>query len=310
MYQQILKGAEVESASSQNSIASESISSQTLSNPIELFDVYDFISDLEVISQDRNQKAKFYSNNINAYDLAHNCIREIIFKIQNVPVENYKDVWLPIMMRATLGNAVHDFLQTNCSKFTENEVSIKIPSKRISVRVDSIINDNVLVEIKSCTYSDYSKIIKTRKPRDEDFYQAVFYKYLLENHLQEAKQQTNLRTQPPKLDSYNIKYIQLIYVAHDIISSDCKSISESLEVAKTVKQMLNSKYNQFHYITPITLNIDQISNYKDYETYIISKLNAINYYLDNNIIPPMTDPYICPKSCYFCVYKKPCKMSS
>ena len=298
MYSNILQGVDGESAPLQTTVA------EVNTTPT-LFDIHDFIEDLKKVSAEKNQKAKFYSNNINAYDIAHNCIREIIFKIQNQPVENYTDVWLPIMMRATLGNAVHEFIQKNCSKFTENEVSIKIPSRRISVRIDSLINHNVVVEIKTCTYSDYGKILKSRKPRDEDFYQAIFYKYLLENHLEEAKKQLNTRSKPPKLENYKIEYIQLVYVAHDIISSDCKSISDCLLAATEVKKMLNSKYNQFHYITPINLNLNKI-DCNPYEDYIVGKLNSINYFLDNNLIPPMDNPYICPKSCYFCIYKKVC----
>ena len=302
MYSSILQGVDQGSTPLLNQNVN-SVETPLTSNP-RLFDVHDFIDDLSKISADKNQKAKFYSNNINAYDIAHNCIREIIFKIQNQPAENYTDVWSPIMMRATLGNAVHEFIQNNGSVFTEKEVSLKLPSLRVSVRIDCLINNNVVVEIKSCTYNDYNKILRTRKPRDEDFYQAVFYKYLLENHLEEAKKQTGTRTKPPKLDKYKIDYIQLVYVAHDIISSDCKSISDCLASATEVKKMLNSKHNQFHYITPINLNLNVI-DVKPYEDYIVGKLNTINQYLSNNILPPMDNPYI-SKSCYFCIYKKLC----
>lgn len=273
--------------------------------PLTLFDIDTFVSDLAQTSEEKNRKARFYSNSINSYDIAHNCIREVLFKLQNQPVDNYQDVWLPIMMRAVLGNAVHDFIQTNSKQFTEVEVSIKVPSIRASVRPDALINNNVLCEIKTCTYDDYSKILRTRKPRDADFYQTVYNKYLIENHLAEAQAQQGTRSAPPKLSSYALTHIQLIYVAHDIISADCKSISESIQVAKEIKKLLNSKYNKFHYITTITLDLSKF-DIKPYEDYIVGKMNAINYYMDNQTIPPIDNPYISSKSCHFCIYKKVC----
>lgn len=270
-----------------------------------LFDINHFISDLSAKSENKNKMAKQHSININSYDVAHNCIREIIFKIQNYPVESYRDTWLPILMRAALGNAVHDFIQSAYTGFTEMECSVKVPSIRASTRMDALINDNVLVEIKSCTYTDYYKIVNQQKPRDADFLQTMYYKYLLENHLEEAQQQKNLRSPAPKLSSYNIEYIQLIYVAHDICSADCKSVSESIEVSKKVKKMLNSRRNQFHYITAITLDLSRIDT-DPYMDYITGKLKAINDHLNNNTVPPMNNPYINTKGCYFCIYKNIC----
>lgn len=286
------------------SSSAPNMTAPTNNETVELFDIEDFITDLAQISEAKNRESKLMSNNVNSYDIAHNCIREVVFKLQNQPVESYQDVWLPILMRACLGNAVHDFIQTNSKRFTEVEVSTKVPSIRASVRSDALINNNVLVEIKSCTFSDYQKILKSRKPRDADFYQTVFNKYLIENHLAEAKLQKT-RTSPPKLENYKFRYIQLIYVAHDIISADAKSISEALQIAKQVRQMLNSKYNKFHYITTITLDLSQI-DMSIYENYVVGKLNAINYHVDNNLIPSMDNPYIQPSACYFCIYKKVC----
>lgn len=272
---------------------------------IKLFDVQDFLDDLAVKSATKNEKAKLYSTNINSYDVAHNCIREVVFKILNYPVESYRDVWLPIMLRAYLGNAVHDFIQTAYSHFTETEVSVKVPSIRASTRMDCLINNNVLVEIKSCTYDDYYKIIKNQRPRDPDFYQTIYYKYLLENHLEEAQKQQGTRSAVPAHSSYNIEYIQVIYVAHDLASAECKSMAECVKVAKEVKQMLNSKINHFQFITAITLDLKLIDP-KPYEQWIVGKVNDINRFLDNKTIPPMSNPYINSAGCHFCMYKKVC----
>lgn len=272
-----------------------------------LFDVNDFVDDLAVKSEKRNQRAQYYSNNINSYDIASNCIRQVLFKILNYPVQSYRDVWLPVMMRANLGNAVHEFIQDNASVFTESEVALRIPSQRLSVRLDNLINNNVLVEIKSCTYTDYAKILRTQRPRDPDFYQVMLYRYLLHNHLEEARQQPKKkRGTLPKLDKYNIDTVQIIYAAHDLISSETKSVSEAVKHASEVKKVLNSKHNKFFYITALTLDFSVIDT-APYEEYIVEKLNTINHYLNTNTIPPMDNKFVKANGCFFCLYKDVCK---
>ena len=280
---------------------------EAIPGAIKLFDIQEFIDALAEKSANKNASMRKHSVSINSYDIAHNCIREVVFKILNYPVESFEDVWLPIQMRAALGNAIHDFVQSTYPYFTETEVSIKVPSIRASVRTDGIINDNVLVEIKSCTYDDYRKIINSRRPRDADFFQTVYNKYLLENHLEESKKQTT-RSRPPKLDKYDIRYIQLLYVAHDLTSAECKSMSECIDIAKKTKKLLNSKNNPFHYMNVVTIDLNVI-DITPHLNYIIAKLNAINHYLNTNTIPPVNDPFI-SKNCHFCLYKRICSQSN
>lgn len=272
-----------------------------------LFDVNDFVKDLAVTSSEENKRRILNSNNINAYDIASNCIRQVIFKILNYPVQSYENVWLPVIMRAKLGNAVHEFIQDNASVFTESEVALRIPSKRLSIRLDNLINDNVLVEIKSCTYDDYSKILRTQRPRDPDFYQAVLYRYILHNHIEEAiNQPDRKRGVKPKLSKYNIDTVQLIYAAHDLLSSDCSSVSEAVKEARAVKKLLNSKHNKFFYITALTLDFNVI-DIAPYEAYVVEKLDTINHYLNTNTVPPMDNKFVNSKSCFFCLYKSVCR---
>jgi hypothetical protein len=273
-------------------------------NSVHLFDVNEFVQEMAVSSHDKNKQMYEYQENLNAYDLASNCSRQIVLKILNYPVESYKDSWLPLKFRAALGTTVHNFIQDNCSVFTEKEVSIKVPSIKTSVRLDALISDNVLCEIKSCTFSDYETVLRTRTPRDADFYQSVFYRWLLHNHLKEAKQQIDTRTSPPNLDNYNIRYIQLIYVAHDLLSSDINSISEAKATMLKIKKMLRSRFNQFYFITALTLDLNVI-NIDQYETYIVGKLYHILSHLKNKTIPPLDDPYI-KNNCFFCPYKNIC----
>jgi CRISPR/Cas system-associated exonuclease Cas4 (RecB family) len=214
-------------------------------------------------------------------------------------------------MRSTIGNAIHNFIQDNSDQFTEREVSMKIPSIRTSVRLDNLIGDNILVEIKSCTYSDYQKIINSRKPRVSDFYQAITYKYLLENHLEEAKDPSiEIRegTVKPKLDKYKIDKIQFIYVAHDLIASDPEcSLAESLNHVKTLKKNLDSKRNTFFFISTLLIDItDELAN--PYIEYVKTKIQAINYYINNNLSPDKDDQFIEKSKCFFCLYKKICNI--
>lgn len=281
-----------------------------------LFDIDTFVKNVVKKSAEKNKAMHFNSSMISAYDIAVECIRTTIFKILNYPVKDYVDAYLPLQFRAALGSAVHDYIQSNSGIFTELECSMRVPSKKLSCRLDALINDNVLVEIKSVPYSDYSKIVNSRSPKDDHFLQAILYRYLLNNHLaeiqnQQLKSESNpygIRTLPPKLEKYNIQYIQLIYVAHDLISADCKSLSEALGYVDKVKKLLNSKYHKFFFITSLTLDLSCIDP-SPYESYVISKLDAINNYLDNNIIPPKNDPFVNTQKCFFCLYKEICNQS-
>jgi len=272
-----------------------------------IFHIDDFLSDIARASAEKNKRYMSNTTNINGYDIGANCIRQILFKLLGAPIASYCDSWLPVMMRANLGNSIHDFIQDNSKSFTEWECSMKVPSIRSSVRLDNLIHDNVLVEIKSCTFTDYSKIIRTQRPRDPDFYQAMFYRYLLHNHLPEIQSHSldNLRTPPPKLPKYNIDTIQLIYAAHDLLSSESGSISEAIKHASAVKKKLNSKYNPFYYITAITVDLNTIDP-KPYEDFIEEKVMTINHFLEQNKIPSMDNKFV-KNSCFFCLYKKLCK---
>jgi hypothetical protein len=274
---------------------------------VEPFNVQLFANEIKEKSEKDNKLRKYYSETINGYSIGHDCIGSTVLTIQNYPIKSFAHKWLPIVMRAALGNAVHDFIQKNSNQFSEQEKSIKVPSIRCSVRLDCLISYNILVEIKSCTYDDYRKILKTKTPRIEDFYQTIMYIYLLENHLQEAKSQPieNLRTPPPALDKYKIEKIQFIYVAHDILSSDVESFSQCINITKQVKKLLNSKNNKFFFITTVTVDLKDIDT-SPYINYVKNKIDRINWYVDNKQIPTIDDEFVDTKKCFFCLYNYNC----
>jgi len=271
-----------------------------------LFTINDFLNNVTAKSLEKNQNMFDHSLNISAYDLAKNCIKEVVLRLLKYPIEITADNWLPLLFRATLGSAIHEFVQQNFP-FTETEVSMKVPSLRTSVRIDCLLNDDILVEIKSLPFKDYETVIKSNKPRRDDFIQTIVYKYLLENYLEEIKSVdvSQLRTKPPKLDKYNISKIQFIYVAHDLLCSDVNTISEAFEIVDNLKKLLNSKKNQFYFLSVLTIDLNTC-DISPFINFIYDKITKINYYVSNNIIPSSDDPYI-SNNCYFCRYNKLCK---
>lgn len=269
------------------------------------FNIQKYCDEVRQKSEEKNRIYQYYAENISGYSIATECIGTTVFKILNYPVEDFSNKWLPIVMRASLGKAVHDTIQENTDQFTEQECSMKVPSIRTSVRLDGLISNNVLVEIKSCTYDDYRKILREQTPRISDFYQVMMYKYIIENYLDECKQQTNTRTPPPQLDEYNIDTLQFIYVAHDIMTADVESFSECMKIVKDVKKLLKSKNNQFFFMTSLVLDTNQFDT-TPYIDFIKNKIERINWYIDHNKFPTIEDEFVDTKKCFFCLYNNNC----
>jgi hypothetical protein len=136
----------------------------------------------------------------------------------------------------------------------------------------------------------------------------MVYKYMLENYLGEAKNPNipiREGSSKPKFDKYNIEKIQFIYVAHDITATDVDSFAEILERIKQLKRMLNSKSNSFFFMTTLVVNVDDNISVP-YINFIKNKIEAINKYVDTQQIPPMDDPFIDTKQCFFCLNRSTC----
>lgn len=269
--------------------------------------------DLNVFAQEVYDKSHYKNKghadnavNMNAYDIAVNCSRQIVYKLLKTPVPSFADKWLPIVFRAQLGKACHDFVQLQSDQFTEAEVSLKIPSIRLSVRLDNLIGYNVLVEIKSCTYSDYQRIIRNQKPRRDDFMQSMVYKHVLENHLAEAKDPTiKVRSNKPALDEYKIDTIQFIYLAHDITASDVEDVSEALMLIAKIKKQLKSKNNPFFFMTSLVVDTNAFDQ-APFMDFIKGKIESINSHFEARKLPAADDEYIVKSKCFFCRYYSVC----
>ena len=275
-----------------------------------LFSTTDFINNVRKNSATKNKEYMDVSSNISAYGIAHDCIRSVIFNINNYPVDSYENTWLPVGFRAVMGTAVHDFLQSEAGDmFTENEACLKVPSRRFSGRLDCLSGNSVLVEIKSCAYPDYAKIISSGKPRPGDLTQVILYKYCLENHLAETKLQKPTRGGGiPKLDHYDIKYLTLLYVCHELVAADSPSLSEAKKFATNLKKHLQSKKNPFWFITAIHIDVEkEIDMVNEQIAFINKKWDMLNECLDSNTIPPMDNEFVKLSACFFCKFRKLCK---
>jgi len=179
------------------------------------------------------------------------------------------------------------------------------------MRLDAMINDDTIVEIKSCSYADYSKIMRTRSPRTGDFYQVVFYRWLLQNHLAEIKQQkpTHGGTLPSLPNYDNVKNIVLLYVCHELIAGDDnESMAEAVKFGTNLRRYAkkeNPGPNDFWFILPLTIKTDDI-DIAGYEKHLTDKLDAILEHYYAKKIPDMSNPYVDTSKCFFCGFKSIC----
>lgn len=310
LYDDLIKGLSLNSlseTSSEEVIKQPVIGPTTNNSNLELFNVEEFKKHLKFNSAKSNKSFIDNSERLNSYDIVHSCIRNPIFRLLGTPIHDYSDNWLPVKLRTTIGTACHEFLQNTYNSFTENEIYLRIPSLNISVKIDSLIGTNVLVEIKSCSYNDYAKILKSNHARTEDFYQALLYKYLLENHIQEAKtQQIDLKKYTlPQYDLYDIETIQMIYVCHELFSSDYSSLDQALNESKQLKSQLKSKYNYMWFIKVINYDLKSL-NFNSHIEMIKDKIKEANSYLEVKQIPSLDHKYVDKSKCFFCLYKNHC----
>jgi hypothetical protein len=270
------------------------------------FDADQFVKELYVKTTKQNKERTLNQKYMSSYDVSTLCIANVLYKLRDIPIKNYANRWAPITLRGYIGSSIHDFIQENSNQFTEQEVSLKIPSIRYSGRLDCMINNNVLVEIKSLPYNDYRKIVKTRTPRINDFYQTLSYKYILENYLEEARTNTEVKRTPgPGLDYYKIDYIQFIYIAHDILASDVESLDEAISIVSQVKKALNSKHNTFYFMSNLLLDLSQF-DLTAHMSYVTRKIERINYYMDNNLDVASDDEFLDNGKCFFCLFGEVC----
>jgi len=282
--------------------------------PVKLFDVGDFRA---LVKRKSHTKNKTYAagsiGKISGYSIGHDCIRTTIYKMLGQELSDYSNSWLPLGFRAALGTSVHNYLQdlADGELFSECELTLKVPSKLVSMRLDAMINDDTIVEIKSCSYADYSKIMKTRSPRTGDFYQVVFYRWLLQHHLAEIKQQKPTHGgKLPSLPNYDkVRYIQMIYVCHELIAGDDnESMAEAVKFGTNLRRYAkkeNPGPNDFWFILPLTIDTEQIDITK-YEDYLTGKLESILEHYNAKRLPDMSNEYVDTSKCFFCGYKSLC----
>lgn len=275
------------------------------------FDISLFATELDEKLALQNKERYNYSSNITAYSIAHDCIMYTVKKILNYPVPSFGSNWLPIVFRTELGNSLHSAIQKNTMQFDEVELQLKVPSIRFYGKCDGNSGNNVIADIKGLPFKEYMDILKNNKPRQSDFLQVMCYKYIIENYLDEIKQtlldeqskKPDKKFSIPKLNKYEIDTLDLIYVAHDVLSSDYETISECLQFQEEIKKRLNKgNSNPFYFMSVLSIKVDSF-DCQTWINFIKDKISAINYYVDSNKLPPMNHPYIKKDKCFFCMFK-------
>ena len=281
---------------------------EEVDNNISLFDIQEFGRELYEKSAKKNKARALRPNqNITGYDIAHSCIQSVLFKLRNTPIRNYADSWLPIFMRTEVGSAVHNFIQGNTKQFSETEVNLRVPSIGFYGKIDYLVGNSVLGEIKTCTYEDYRSILNKQQPRDKDFLQAFTYYYILKNHLAEAREaEVSKRCgEKPHLEAYDIQRLQFLYISHDLISSQAESYSEMMEAVRQLKRNLDSKKNPFFFITSVVVDLTPEIEEK-YFDFIRGKFEDIHTYMRTSTNPTEGSRYL-TQDCFFCPYKSICE---
>jgi len=264
-------------------------------------------------SETNNLTYNFFSEKITAYDIFENCILQVYYRLSKVPIQQYTDIYLPLIIRNKIGIAVHSILQS-IIPFTEVEVDLFVKSRMFKGKIDAILGNSTLVEIKTVSYNDYRTIIQSKSPRKKDILQLLVYKYFIENYLDEIKQESENLSNPPKQDTYNIKTLQFLYIAYDLTSSDL-TLEESVKIQQNLKRQLKSKYNSFFFLDVITINLDndkEVLNFyenkfkKDIEEKIDLILKSIELGIEPDFMDETINKFIDTRKCYFCFYKHVC----
>lgn len=283
-------------------------------DPNKPFDIELFERELSMKSYAKNKaKLEKKTQNITGYDICSSCIQEVLFRLRNTPIDDYSDSWLPVWLRTSLGNAAHEFLQSNTSQFTETELNLKVPSIKFYGKIDYAIGSEILGEIKSVPYNEYTSIVRNQRPREKDFLQIMTYTYILNNYLSEIKDKSVYVApragKKPLLDSYNTKKIQFIYIAHDLISSnETESLTAARKRVVELKKQVRSKTNPFYFISTIVIDLtDEIK--EQTFSYIKEKLSDIHKYLESDTSPSSDSKFIKTDNCMFCLYKNICSFA-
>ena len=91
-----------------------------------------------------------------------------------------------------------------------------------------------------------------------------------------------------------------------MFSQSCNSVSDAIKQFTAIKRAFKSRYNKFHFITAINIDITKVPNMSEYLDYMLEKIKQVNYYIDANKVPPKNNQYV-KDNCFFCLYKSICQ---
>jgi len=123
-----------------------------------------------------NDKTHLYPSEIT------DCSKLIWYKLKHEAIDkNYKINYPEVDLLSVIGNAIHKYLQDNCSEFTIKEHSFVLKELLTSGRVDAMgyirngknkIDNTILYEIKTCDSKTFNQL---QKPLDKHLYQVFMY---------------------------------------------------------------------------------------------------------------------------------------
>ena len=110
------------------------------------------------------------------------------------------------------------------------------------------------------------------------------------------------------------KIIKILNISRPTLYKLCKS--KGISPVKTpggnyrysesdLKRLLNSKSNSFFFITTMVVSVDN-GIATPFLEYVRNKIIAINDYMNKQLLPDFSDPYVDKKACFFCTYSRIC----
>jgi len=205
--------------------------SQRLKTPLNYFDTDKFYTNMR--KSQMEQAMEVTERDYIRASEAGDCSNLILFRLKGTEPDHNKvgrNQFLPLM--AHVGNAIHSFLQKNYG-FASTELPRNSDTYRIHCRVDALLDDDVIVEIKSVT--------DARILREKDIMQVTANYLVLKEHGYNirAGQLVYVARSLTRIETYEIPLDDLIKYAHALVSK----IDHIFECA--VKKTETAKYLDF-----------------------------------------------------------------
>jgi len=205
--------------------------------PLEFFDSRMFYALMENQRYEelKNTKKRSYIRASEAGD----CANLLVFRLRGDTPDFERAAsgsrFLPLM--AHVGNAIHDFIQKKYN-FTGTEVSLESTQHRIHCRVDALIDNQIVVEIKTVSNAELR--------REKDIFQVAANFICLREHGYniQAGQLLYIERTLTRMCTYELSAAELTEYADNLVKK-IKHVFECLQSGQEASQFL--AYNMCRY---------------------------------------------------------------